>query len=960
MNRFGIGGKVTGAAYDPVQSLLALSTDSGEIHVFGQQQVEVVFSLGRSAPVRELRFVKGIYLVALDEKSTVSVFSLYSKKLLSSFSPPGVVTAFATDPSLDWMILGMQNGSIYAYDIDRGSLSSFKLDNLQKRVLPKERLSPVVSIQWNPRDIGTLLIGYTNVTLVYSLATDEIKLSLLYEVPPNALGGDGIQAALARTPAVIEALYHPNSLNIVVAHSDGSLAFWDALTGQLLQARSLFDMDVNIPQHLNKTGPRGPTNHKFVKLRWICHADPNDTSLVIAGGDSPQGQGIHNITVLHFGVAPKYSLTSYDKMGKYYSTPKQQRFLPVQNSGSVIDFLPLGTRTPFFDGCHDPQFLFVLLDSGEVENLAYPSGTLSYKSTLFPQSISWIHPRTTVSETFVVPKKQWLGMVARPSKQDNLLKGGMPTRKSLKVNEMRSALATGHSNGSVRLFDVSHNELDDSTVLEVNVSHTLNSITDVGIEKISFAGDTAELAVAITAGDVVLYKFDVNRLYNPHMNQLEQKMNRLSIGRERKLLVDLKDPSPNIREGFLPICAIHGQRGSITALKNSSVGFVAIAYECGDLIIVDRRGPAVIYEDSIRRKGTSPSSNITSLEFSIMAFGDDAYSSILLFAGTDKGECFTFKILPEASGRFSAQMIDVVQTNEGLITSVIPYRQETGTPAIATFDLFHQLADGLMLQGAVLLASTTDLRILIPGKAKSSHKVFNKNALAASLSIIATKVVSSKPYASCVPVFFDNSTVKVLSLPELKEISTLSLPFSPDPSFARFSSVLPSGDILVRLSQSQAALVQICGTGIGIGQQPTDRVFSEKARIPYRPQIGTAQWMKGSSILITHHDLDNLIGGDRRPRAKTKESEISMGNITLGKPTNAEDDEFAYDKPVRRRQAGGYDPSRAVMRTFQNGYDTVEEAVNDYANKASQSMNETIGEAKQDLVSGLIRSKLGF
>ena len=960
VGRFGISGKAVAMAYDPVQSLLAISTDAGTIHVFGQQQVEVILT-ARTA-IKHMRFVKGVYLVCLDAKSTIYVFSIYSNQQLSAFSPPGVVTAFETDPSLDWLVLGLQNGSIVAYDIDRGNLTRFKLDNLQKRVLPKEKLSQVVSIQFNPRDIGTLLVAYDKCALVYSLTSDEIKTSMVYEIPPYAPGGDGKMGSATRYPKLLQATYHPNSLNVLTAHEDGSLVFWDALTGELLQARSLFDTYVNLTQKGGGSAQQGPTNEKFLKVKWVCHADPDDTSLIIAGGDTPEGQGIHNLSVLHFGVAPKYSLTSYEKMGKYYAEPKQLRFLPIQNTSSLIDFLPFATRSPFFDGGHDPRFLLALLDTGEVENLRLPSGTLNYKSTLLPQSLLWIHPRTTVSDTFAVPKQQWLGMVARPSKHENLLQGGIPKKTNLKVNAMRSALGTGHVNGSVRLFDSSYSELPESTVLEANVSQTLNTISGVAVEKISFAGDNAELAVATEGGDVVLYKFGVNKRFDPNMRTLEVNMNALSIGRERKLMVDLRDRTPNFKDGFLPICAIHGQRGRISALKNSGIGFVAIAYECGDLIIVDRRGPAVIYEDNITRKHTAESGRITSLEFSIMTYGDDGYSSILLFGGTDAGECLTFKILPESSGRFSAQLVDVVRTNQGEILDIVPFKQQTGTPAIATFDVFHQLADGLLIAGEVLLVSTQDLRIFIPGKAKLSQKLFNQPVMAASLSIVAIKGSTAKPYASCVPTLLANGVIKVLSLPELREIKSLELPFNVDARFGRYSSVLPSGDVLVRISGSQACLVNICGTGQSFAQQPKDQLVTQR-RIPYRPQIGTAQWMKGVKPM-TYDELDILIGGEYRSRPKTKESEIANGQVTLeavsGKSGNSSEDDFAYTKPVRGRTNGGYDPTRSVFRTVQNGYNTVEESINDYATKANQSMNETINDAKKDLVKGLVRSKFGI
>lgn len=46
----------------------------------------------------------------LDDKNDFSVFSLETKTLIASYSPPGVVSAVASDPTLDFAILGMQNG----------------------------------------------------------------------------------------------------------------------------------------------------------------------------------------------------------------------------------------------------------------------------------------------------------------------------------------------------------------------------------------------------------------------------------------------------------------------------------------------------------------------------------------------------------------------------------------------------------------------------------------------------------------------------------------------------------------------------------------------------------------------------------------------------------------------------------------------------------------------------------
>ena len=91
------------------------------------------------------------------------------QKVLGTTLFPGTVTAMESDPSLDWLIMGLSNGSLMFYDVDRVNLTPFRIDNLQKKIMPKEKMSPVLSIEWHPRDIGTLLIAYQQSAIVTHL-----------------------------------------------------------------------------------------------------------------------------------------------------------------------------------------------------------------------------------------------------------------------------------------------------------------------------------------------------------------------------------------------------------------------------------------------------------------------------------------------------------------------------------------------------------------------------------------------------------------------------------------------------------------------------------------------------------------------------------------------------------------------------------------------------------------------
>ena len=114
MARYGINSQISTVAYDPVQSLLAVGTNesrfgAGQIYVFGQKRVCTIFSLSRPASIKKLRFCAD-KLLSVDSKNDLTIFSLTTKKLETSYSPPGRITVLLTDPTLDYAFIGLQNG----------------------------------------------------------------------------------------------------------------------------------------------------------------------------------------------------------------------------------------------------------------------------------------------------------------------------------------------------------------------------------------------------------------------------------------------------------------------------------------------------------------------------------------------------------------------------------------------------------------------------------------------------------------------------------------------------------------------------------------------------------------------------------------------------------------------------------------------------------------------------------
>ena len=114
MARYGINSQIGALAYDPVQSLLAVGTNesqygSGQVYVFGQKRVCVTLPMPKRSSVRLLQFCAD-KLIVLNSKNDIVMFSLETRRALTTYSPPGRVTSLLTDPTLDYALIGLQNG----------------------------------------------------------------------------------------------------------------------------------------------------------------------------------------------------------------------------------------------------------------------------------------------------------------------------------------------------------------------------------------------------------------------------------------------------------------------------------------------------------------------------------------------------------------------------------------------------------------------------------------------------------------------------------------------------------------------------------------------------------------------------------------------------------------------------------------------------------------------------------
>ena len=468
-----------------------------------------------------------------------------------------------------------------------------RIPNFWKQQYPKARPTPVVTLAFHPRDIGTLLIGYTEGAVIYSFKTDKPTKFFQYELHPGAPGGDSDPSAsnIRRYPRLTQALWHPTGTFVLTGHEDSSLVVWDPKDGRKVLARTI--QDVGVDQVGAASRSAGSTPGTFAlkcplfRIAWCAKENPDDTGLLIAGG-TPTTSIEKGLTFLDLGQTPVYATSSWQILSQHFEKPKRQHVLRTPPNAEVIDFCLIPRKSPHFAGAHDPIAVVALLTSGEVVTLSFPSGHPIPPSNQHHVSLSYVHPFVNRIDVAYVERTRWLGMMENRSKGPLILKGGAEAKHPTLRFASRNIIQAAHADSTIRIWDTGHgDEIENSSVLQVDLSRAVGRSENVDISKTSMAGATGELAVGLKSGEVTIFRWGRNKDFGKEVRHVEAKGFGLESIRDRA--------EPNLKEGLLPFTLYEGQ-GSVTALKMSDVGFAAAGFEKGGLVVVDLRGPAVIYE----------------------------------------------------------------------------------------------------------------------------------------------------------------------------------------------------------------------------------------------------------------------------------------------------------------------------------------------------------------------------
>jgi hypothetical protein len=984
LQKYGIVGNVQTLAFDPTQSLMAVITHFNKLYIFGQSRVNVVLSINTVSPIRALKFIKGIYLLAIDSANTILVISLLTKKIIHTCIAKLPITAYTCDYSLEFVFIGLKNGSVRAFNIETGMDTILNLREQQSSVFRLEGGSEVTSLSLSPRDIGTLLISYSKVTVIYNLVENSIFHTLAYRLPKTAPGGENSMYEYNSDgfyyPKVLHNLWHPNGLHCITVHIDNSIVFWDAKTGEKILARTLFDVDVDQPtgkhQGINKNRMT-----KIKTIKWLCEENPEKTSLLILGGDGYSSDDYHQLVRMNFGKMVSYSLTSYTQMAKYYAQPKEQRIFAIHSNSSIVDFVPLGEASPYFEGCHDAKLISVIMNDGTIKFLHYPEGQMSRKAKYFPSTVSWLNPKITCSSSSYLDRRilNSMASIKKPDQlPDSILKGGIPCRPKYKA-DIGSLIITGHENGFIRLWDSSEGDLDSSHVFEIDISELVHKDDEgVTVRHISFAPETLEIACSLNNGDVLLFAYQMNKNYKNTDNSTKNAAS-LSFENSGKALINIQDRAPaNLKKGFMPKLLIKPlDNGSITALTTCNLGFVAIGYKSGRLLLLDRRSGIVIYNELLKDKGLSIPMQATCVEFGYgLHNGSPNQGRILMYVGTNIGRLLTFEIsgLP---GSFRVKFTEQIDANDEEITSIFLVNSITGRPSTLTQEHLKRDITADKVYPYVISSSRSDIRV-VKNNSKIAHKSYSKGDVS-RIGITGAKSSTAGKVSFCLVVILGASKLLLsLTIPSLMEMANLRIPYRMEPKYASESSVLPLGDVFLRITETEAALVNIMKIRTPImsleTNKSTDTLFLKNITVPWRPGFNP---MLKNTPNVSYSQLYQLLTGRERKETTTSEEAHLSWEVSCYNPSN-----YTYistAKPIYYNPNSIHQnallmetPTRTVVKkrfNSKNGWfdgvtkyasDTIENAqnnVDNYLGDLNDDFDKMMTDAKNDAIKGMIGGK---
>uniref|UniRef100_A0A1B6CIZ4 Uncharacterized protein n=1 Tax=Clastoptera arizonana TaxID=38151 RepID=A0A1B6CIZ4_9HEMI len=580
----GFPNKPTCLAWDPILRLMAVGTTSGAIKVLGQPGVEFYGHLSSTdTAITRLLFIPNEgRLVSLSDDNTLHLWEINETMMEETKSVVlegklKKISALCLESSGQYLLLGTEGGNIYLLNVATFVMSENIIyqDVVMQNVPEDYKINPgaVEGIAEQPGHPDRVLIGYNRGLIVlWDRKSQKAHQTFVSNQQLESLS------------------WHNSGEQFLSSHNDGSYTTWDVGSSE--------------PKG-EPTTPYGPFPCKSItKLLW--RPTNKDSYLFFAGGlPRASFSDRHTITV--------------------QSSVKQVAF---DFTSKVVDFFTIQSE----ENEKDCTALIVL---AEEELVGIDLTSDNWNMLALPYLVS-LHASAVTCSAYIsdVPQNLYNNIVAAGTTQtkgiysdaDWPINGGIVKNKDL--SPKCELLLTGHEDGSVRFWDAGGVALKplykftSATVLcgeddgpppsgedeedewppfrKVGTFDPYSDDPRLAVKKISLCPDTGTLAVAGTAGHVIVAKIGLTTISKEVqvtvMNIVSERDKFVWKGHEKLTLRGDKD-AIEIPPGFQPssLLQLHPP-AAVTALAlQSNWGLVAVGTAHG-LAVFDyiRNSPVTI------------------------------------------------------------------------------------------------------------------------------------------------------------------------------------------------------------------------------------------------------------------------------------------------------------------------------------------------------------------------------
>ncbi|XP_040056144.2 syntaxin-binding protein 5 isoform X4 [Gasterosteus aculeatus] len=495
--RHGFPYQPSSMAFDPVQKILAVGTQTGALRLFGRAGVECFCQHESGAAVIQLQFLinEGALVSALADDS-IHMWNLRQKipAILHSLKFNRERITYCHLPfQSKWLYIGTERGNIHIVNVESFTLSGYVVMwNKAIELSTKTHPGPVVHISDNPMDEGKLLIGFEcGIVVLWDLKSKKADCRYNYD------------------EAIHSVAWHHEGKQFVCSHSDGTLTTWNirvpAKSAQIITPHGKQPKDGKKPE------PCKP----ILKVEYKT-TRAGDPFMVLSGGLSYDTVGRRAcLTVMH---------------GK--STAVLEMDYPI------VDFLTL-CETPYPNDFQEPYAVMVLLEKDlvliDLGQIGYPIFENPYPLTIHESPV-------TCCEYFVdcpaelIPALYSVGSRQKRqgySKKEWPISGGNWGQGTQSYPEI---IITGHADGSIKFWDASAlmlqvlYKLKTAKVFEKARSKEEKANTDIveedpfAIQTMSWCPESRMLCVAGVSAHVLIYRFSKQEVTTEVVQLLEVRM----------------------------------------------------------------------------------------------------------------------------------------------------------------------------------------------------------------------------------------------------------------------------------------------------------------------------------------------------------------------------------------------------------------------------------------------------